>query len=270
MIFEEHVLPIIRGLVAEDGITLARLHGSAFFINSRGFMLTAKHVLNELDAEIGKDGGHAFVLLADPSNPAQPVPLSIQQSEAAPEPYDVRIVRVAPWNGRVGLKMKACFGLVTDESKIGVWTDLLTIGYPISASGKAGSRDFITSRSYRGHIVRKIPAGDKLLHPHPAIFELNFPIPRGVSGAPLLVGRANHDLFGLLGVCVGNQASEIAEFEFTTVDESGAKYVERKVRVEEYGLVHDIRPLKDWRRRYLPVQRWTRRSSCRLQPKRRS
>jgi len=96
-------------------------------------------------------------------------------------------------------------------------------------AGSASVAEADQFRSYvrhlRGHMVRRLLAGRLLMEAHPEAFELSFPIPRGISGAPLFVAR--NGVWTGIGVCVGNQPAEVLDFEHSEVDENGQEIIEK-------------------------------------------
>ena len=92
------------------------------------------------------------------------------------------------------------------------------------------------------------------MQPHPDVIEVSFPIPKGLSGAPLVQqwneppkSKRNNPPFILLGVCVGNEESEVLAYAHEEVTDGNTTHREKVIKVERYGIVHDLRPLADWK-----------------------
>jgi hypothetical protein len=132
------------------------------------------------------------------------------------------------------------------DVKAAEWQDVATYGYPLSiVDWDANSPAMIGMRCHKGHIQRVVAAGELKLGPPAPAYELNFNISRGLSGAPLFISRHPKDI--VVGVCVGSTRSELIDYERVDVDEHGNKLKESRVKIEEYGLAHDIVSLNSWR-----------------------
>jgi len=70
-------------------------------------------------------------------------------------------------------------------------------------------------------------------------------MPQGLSGSPLFVPGAQNGI--AIGVCVGVNRGETTEYMFEEINANGETLREKRVRIEEYGLAHDLRPLLSWR-----------------------
>src|SRR5204863_1794865 len=80
---------------------------------------------------------------------------------------------------------------------------------------------------------------------HPDCFELNFAITNGLSGSPLFVHKGTYD--AVIGVCIGSHESRVVSYENVSFKEGTEQFREKIVRVEEFGIAHDVRPLLDWK-----------------------
>ena len=244
-LLQHFVVPYVRLDNPDERPTIGTVHGTAFFINSNGAFLTARHVVENCEADIKDHGGVAALVMSNEEHPEVRFAGRVERRFFPDKPYDVAV-------GTVRRKSKGYF--VFDSGvKAWMWEDVYTAGYPVSATTRRNGDIRIDARGLKGEILRRLPAGDILIHPHPDIIEVSFAITRGMSGAPLVMRNA-HDqngnpipYFVLLGVCVGNEPSQIVDFSHTEVQDGGKEFKERIARIEEYGLVHDIRPLKDWK-----------------------
>jgi hypothetical protein len=100
-------------------------------------------------------------------------------------------------------------------------------------------------RGFRGYVHREVKAGQLQGGSHPDAFETSFTMPQGLSGGPLFLTGSQQEV--VIGVCVGVNRGETTEFLFEEVQADGRLVTERRVRIEEYGIAHDVRPLLDWR-----------------------
>lgn len=245
-ILQDYVAPYIRYDDSTQPPTIAA-HGTAFFINSSGTFLTAGHVVKNCEADIKNNGGSAALLVRDEKHPRKRIVARIEQFNLADDPYDVAI-------GVINQQSKTKGGFVFGEhAKAWMWHDVWTAGYPESATLMIpGGFSIIDARGHKGQILRSLPAGHFLMHPHPDIFELSFAITKGISGAPLVKlnqkDQAGKKIpyFVLLGVCVGNGSSSLVDFAHEEVVDGVTQFKEIIKRIEEYGLAHDLRPLADW------------------------
>jgi hypothetical protein len=258
---EQYVAPVFSE--APDGNTA--LQGTAFFINGDGVFLTAGHVIE--NARYAAQGGgkiRLFVRIADSEAGAWHEILS---PELAPSPFDVAI-------GKVSAASQS-FVRLADTSARGLLCDVWAFGYPESAHARDSSgRLRLGLRALKGYIVRGL-MGDELAVPSAPGFELNFPIPSAMSGAPLVLQRpatpVEHALMAapgmmpkigmgfvdmrfipkpalhLIGVCVGTTQAETVASSHSEVIDGNTKFIEKTSKIELYGLAHDLLPLADWR-----------------------
>ena len=56
-ILQDYIVPVVRLKEDGDRIRFVRLHGTAFFINSRGAFITAAHVIRGAAEDVDKNGG---------------------------------------------------------------------------------------------------------------------------------------------------------------------------------------------------------------------
>jgi len=67
----------------------------------------------------------------------------------------------------------------------------------------------------------------------------------------------------VVGICVGSVRSELIDYERIEVDGHGNKLKESRVKIEEYGLAHDIVSLNSWRPQLLGREIIARCVACR-------
>ena len=242
-ILQDYIVPVVRFDEDGQGVAVKKHFGTGFFINSQGVFVTACHVIKNCEADIAANGGHLGLVIRKTNNERRYLGDIIDVTCHAP-PYDVAV-------GVADKPSKADF-LLGDESKVWMWDDVYTAGYPLTSTHVDANRFIFTPRGHKGQVLRKLPAGHFLMHPHPDVIEISFSITKGLSGAPLVL-RDQRDAdgnllsyFTLIGVCVGNQPSETVDFSYTDVTDDGTQLRETTKRIEEYGIVHDLRPLAEW------------------------
>ena len=242
-ILEDYVVPVARFTESGDKFRFETLHGTAFFINSDGIFLTAGHVWRNAQADQEEKGGQIGLIVRDPANSQFRFIGQILNAELADAPYDIAI-------GVIDKPSRSCFALMNTE-KIWIWENVHTVGYPESALTQNVESVTLSARGHKGYVVRKVGKGKQLIHEHPDAFEINFAIPKGMSGAPLVL-RYDEPIepdapFPLLGICIGNQPVELVDFAVDLIEEDGSRFKETKVRIEEYGIAHDLWSLADWK-----------------------
>lgn len=259
-VVENYVIPLFSA--ALDG--RATLHGTAFFINGEGVFLTARHVIESAQSAAAQNGGYIFLAERQfESDRASIHP--VKSVEFAHLPFDVGI-------GKVSAETRS-FLRLADLSAGAPLRDVSTFGYPESAHTRtAEGRLIIRSRAHKGYIVRRL-RGDEMDCSTAPGFELNFPIPSALSGAPLVLHRPataqEHELMSapgmmpvgalvdvrfmpkhalhLIGICIGTTQAETVDFSYKEIIDGNTTFSERTSKIELYGLGHDLLPLANWR-----------------------
>lgn len=185
--------------------------GTAFFITRNGIALSAAHCIpNEIPA--GK------ALLAATWNGSAPLWIRVDQC-LVPIGSDLAILKLT-----AGLT--SYFEPSFERPTIG--QDVSTLGFP-STIENLGEYDL---RCLKGHITAAARPNQDL--------DLSFPVPRGMSGSPLLSsdGRA-------IGLVRGTNRSELVEEE---TEDSGGSNATRIVtkRVIQYGAAEGLWRYADW------------------------
>jgi hypothetical protein len=236
MFLETWVVPVC--LYDQQGATanIRELFGTAFFINNRGHFMTARHVVESVEAAAqSKSLDVGLVIKLDNGASAKSGIVPILHRAFAPEPFDIVV-------GLVDYRCKT--HLAFEEIAIEVWQDIATYGYPINAvSGDPGELN-LNIRCHKGYIQRLTKPADIPFGSHPEGFELSFLLSQGLSGAPVFVYKGDRDV--VIGVSVGSIRSEIVEDKHEQIEEDGRIFRETRLKIDEYGLAHDIRSLLGW------------------------
>jgi V8-like Glu-specific endopeptidase len=134
------------------------------------------------------------------------------------ESHDIGLIAI-PW-GRSK-------GFVWTISECGMLESVQSIGYPYAVDRTNMS---IVLRGFTGHIVSA-----RYLH-HlsavPKVYELSYPCPRGLSGAPVWTASRN-----VAGIIIGNSISEMDVYSEKEIDTQGrAVTVYRRVEALHLGI----------------------------------
>lgn len=230
---QDFIVPICRARVSANLAVLERLEGTAFFMNDGGIFLTAKHVL-----EVAEGSGTIRGLNVKGEDRTSNFFAKLIDVEFAPEPFDVAI-------GKVNYRSRSWFSPYRGE--VTGWSEVATLGYPESALNIEPNKFNIHLRFLKGYVQRLIESDELPSHkPHPPCFELSFPIPNGLSGAPLFLARGM-DRQELIGIFVKSFDSEVVIDAITEIEENGAQFKEKRSRVEQYGIAHSLLALLEWR-----------------------
>lgn len=242
-VLEDFIVPVVHFHQKKDKVFIKRSCGTAFFINAQGAFITARHVYDDAKGNAAADDEFIGLVIRNPNDPTSYYVGNIKDTTAAQAPYDIIV-------GTVEQTTWSCFVPIHDESKIWMWEDVVAAGYPESNVEKISDQYSIPPRGLKGYVTRRLSPHEHINKKHPASFELNFPIPQGMSGAPLLL--RNLDLkhlgapFGLIGVCIESRESEVVAHSFTEIASNGSVEREHVSKFEQLGIAHDLRPLWDW------------------------
>jgi hypothetical protein len=231
-LIEEAVAPIVQCSLVGGAARADAFLGTAFFVDETGVFLTAGHVVK--DFALGRT---AICVKPDPvKQPSLNAWAWVQSVELAPNGVDVAV-------GKINFATK-CYYDVGGFAE-GFFLDVSTCGYPESAIDRRDMRFSLPMRGMKGHIQREIRDPSALgLSFRGCSFELSFPIPRGMSGSPLTTVR--HGTLELIGICTASMTSELVDSQHLEVDDGGAKYSERTVKVEQTGIAVSLKAIVDW------------------------
>jgi hypothetical protein len=237
MYLQSYVCPVCLYSVEEGIATIRELIGTSFFLNSFGLLVSARHVFESALSNSTAKGFRTGIVVKDQGGKSlTSVICPLDRFEAAPDPFDIAIAV---------LNYRCSTLLIADDITIQEWADVATLGYPIDAVSGPISKLNLNLRCLKGYVQRPLRPGDLHLGGNPPAFELSFLLGRGLSGAPLFKHAQPKDI--VIGVCVGSSRTEVVEDEFTEIQADGRKYTEKRLKIDQFGVAHDMRPLLDWK-----------------------
>lgn len=192
--------------------------GTCFPIGGN-FMLTAGHVVKELQEAKASGRGHPAIGIFHPTSFVQ---VGVRASEMEIFEPDIGIVKVEFLHPEQEAWL---FPLHWSVGRMNLGSPVRTPGYAFADHNIEGNR-YIVQRSFQGSIVSEIgvylPAGAKG-EPF-GVYETSFAAPRGHSGAPLLQENGR-----VVGVVIGNSKSKILvlDTEETSTDGKTTKLIEQ-------------------------------------------
>jgi hypothetical protein len=116
------------------------------------------------------------------------------------------------------------------------WLEVTTAGYPADAVLVVSGDTLISVRGLKGYVTRPVGPESVPLLGGPGI-ELSFPIPAGLSGAPLFIQGAGPG-GGVIGVCLASHESRTVLWD---EEQDGDQLIPKGLRVVEYGLAAFLR-----------------------------
>jgi hypothetical protein len=230
---ETYIVPVCRCDETAGTANIRAFHGTAFFINDHGAFVTARHVVEAGAHDVARNGGILGLCVRRPGG-GDCVISPIRELDVANAPHDL------------------CFGvaygdfptsLTVGELPVGTWRDVAALGYPATAANISADGFWMYARGFKGYVHREVKSGQLPGGLHPDMFETSFRMPPGMSGAPLFVAHGGRHV--VIGVCVGVNTSEQTDYLVEEITADGVVNRERRVRIEEYGIAHDLRPLLD-------------------------
>lgn len=232
---ETYMVPVCRFEPGASNAFIRAFHGTAFFVNSVGVFMTARHVFETGSNSVTQHGGFLGLCVRPPSGGGN-VAAKILSVDHADPPYDISI---GICNGSFPTL------LAVQPADVTTWRDVATFGYPETALNVSPQAFWIYGRGFKGYVHRLVKRGEFAAGGHPDTFEVSFSMPPGLSGAPLFLHAQPRDV--VVGVCVGANRAEAVDFQYEEILEGGEIRREKRLRIEEYGIAHDIRPLLGWK-----------------------
>jgi len=211
----DYVFPVFGASTGRTETEVKELCGTAFPIGP-GIFVTAGHVLrNALTHKTAAIGfgteGRSSSWIGSPIRDTEFLDHDMGLCRAAVPP-SARVMSLV-WEDRAPEPLRTAVG---------------ALGYPYGLDIES---NMIIVRAFRGHIVCE--RFQKQLPGSPRVYELSFPCPRGLSGAPLWLD----DDALVVGVVVGNHITEMEVYSETEVEkETGRETVFRKTEALHLGL----------------------------------
>lgn len=196
------IIPVV--LLGSDG-RIMELLGTAFFVGSKPYAVTAKHVFKDCTLKAGESYG--FVFLGSPGEPKIIKNISYVSSKQ----YDIAAFRVE------GVTHFSSFSIV-DRSPANT-EEVLTYDFSstqiIRLEHGKNEVTFIP-RTLKGNVLCHYESNFPESTPTP-VFEVSFPVLQGASGAPIV----RHQGFSVLGLAVANREREIQPAQVVKVEHEG-------------------------------------------------
>jgi hypothetical protein len=241
LFLQSYVVPICTFSSVAKGVIIHDLQGTGFFINGSGLMLTAGHVLADAEEAAAKTKRSVGVVVkGDQGKSPNSFIVQIDAAEHAPKPHDVAILQT---------KYTGPTQLTLGSKRVTTWQNVATFGYPLNAVSGSPEALRLNVRGHAGYVQRVLKPDDHPFPPNPTAYEISFLTSRGLSGAPLFITQQPIGL--VIGVCVGSVRSELIDDQRVEVQADGKTYRETRLRIEEYGVAHDILSLHDWKPKLL-------------------
>lgn len=235
--FGDYVFPICELYLneANNKFKIKHFHGTGFFIGSEGYFLSAKHVINTIHFENSSSKAVFGAILQDvKDNKLNRFTKKIMQIEEHPE-YDIIVGRIE--------HTPPSFFSSNNQDAYG-WEDVHCFGYPENLSKNNEQLYTFGAQFIKGYIMRRISGEDIPLLNIPPSYELNFPIPKGVSGSPVFrIGPVK----SLLGIALSSHDSVLAQYETTEVVDGNEKYSEKVVQVTQFGIAARVHEISSWK-----------------------
>ncbi|MCI5137032.1 MAG: serine protease [Candidatus Electrothrix sp. AR1] len=210
----KYSFPVIGGDIRHDtqepSMVLNQIYGTAFSIGS-GFFLTAAHVINSVREHKWHGLGYSEnkIWLSCVSTDFETI-----------VDYDIGILKVQSID---------CLEMDWDNNTLPMSQRVLTAGYPYSFDNHNMA---INIRAFSGYIVSdpqfySLPA-------KPSVYELQFPCPRGLSGAPLFTPGSSPKIVGMI---IGNHSTEMLVYSQREIEEdSNNKSIVERYEALQLGI----------------------------------
>jgi hypothetical protein len=216
---EKIIVPVVSCRLTSSLESL-RLLETAFFISHDGTFLTAWHVIQEVQS-VRESGEGAFLLLRNSANGF--VAGNIIEIYKPNQHVDIAI-------GKSDQKIDSFLRLADRRVKLG--EDVICLGYPAHLFRETGDKTAKSCpiRYLRGYVQSDVwPEHDTVQAERRVDYcELSFPIPKGMSGSPLIGLNSNE----VLGICTGTKKGSV----FDTIDENEDGNTKTIYDVERIGI----------------------------------
>lgn len=230
----EWAVPVLR-LSSNDPPTISDFCGTATLIGADWF-LTACHVIERAFAV---EAERPYLLLLEATDSPRLTFARIAAFERHSRPaVDLALGRLAQWNATPPFSGWGFPAALSDVICIGHAPDVTT-GRVLTEEG------FGSPRFFKGYVMRQLEAGEEPLITAPS-FELSFPIPAGMSGAPVFQSPPGGRL--LCGIATHSVATRLESWEEVT-QASQEKPLVREItaRVIHVGVGIRLSALLDWK-----------------------
>lgn len=219
---EATVVPLYRAKRSNPPVAIAYA-GTAFFIAAE-LLVTCWHCVNE---QLPDDCGYLALVMQKP--------WYVDWLDNISQDTNGSDLATANLRGTPGFQ----FFLASDQALQGI--DISTFGYPFSGLKRdqfGSTKPVLEPRLFEGYIVRTFTFDYPSIGPTLS-YELSFPAPRGLSGAPIIEMYKPR----VLGVVYGN--NDVATTEhFAEIDEAGKRTPEIQ-RLVSFGLAHHTSTLRN-------------------------
>jgi hypothetical protein len=205
------LFPIVGGVESAEGFRRSTFLGTGFFVSLRGLALTAGHVVMDL-----ADGLDVRAALPTPDGPMRPMTLlwRVQLPKS-----DIAVIRVQVPQNR-------CFA--TRFTNLVMGQDVQTTAPPAS---------MLVTDPRGGTIIQMRVVKGYVSHGNNESIFASFALPKGMSGAPIIVTDQNSQF--VAGVFVGQNRGEEIEDQITDVSEVGPGatriHTEKVSRIEYFA-----------------------------------
>ena len=122
--------------------------------------------------------------------------------------------------------------------------NLHCFGYPEHLSKNDDDMYTLEGQFSKGYIMRRVSSVNMPGLGIPPSYELNFPIPRGVSGSPIFRIGAKKSL---LGVALKSHDSILSQYEISEIRDGDKHTIEKVAQVRQLGIAARIHELRDWK-----------------------
>lgn len=236
--FNDWVFPIceikIRSGKNPVKLDISHFHGTGFFVGNEGYFLSAKHVINSLDMKsVSTEIDFAAILTVTEKDRTRRATVLIESLEEHPT-LDIVL-------GKTSHLPKPMFSSANQDA-FG-WEDVHCFGYPEDLIKNQEQLYIFSPQFFKGYIVRRLSKENLPSLDLSPSYELNFPIPKGVSGAPVF--RIGHEK-SLVGVAIGSHDSVLERYKITEYSDDKKEFTEKLVQVTQFGIAARASEFSEW------------------------